>query len=297
MLNFYIRITNCLKPCLIPMQNIVYIAHSKERDLKRARFSILNLQYFSREIEQRHRIIVYTDSPAYFHDLDVLVEELDNITISTWQGARNSNERLRIMAMRDAFATYHGDVVMVQNETFYIDSPEALFWELSAGSSIMYEEVGPLNCQDSDLPETIECLSAEPYQKNASKALPAPAPGTMLFDMGIIAIHESDRALIKKILCYHDALAPHLGEKLSATLAFSYVLGTQTLLEEGNDWIDLYDKDCRLIDGILQDFFSENEGLPMEVLPNEAWRLAHQFDGSLKYSGSNILEMVKEIIR
>lgn len=279
------------------MQNIIYVAHTRERDLKRARFSILNLQYFSKEIEQKHRIVVYTDKPSYFSDLDVLVEEMDNVTISMWQGANGSDERVRIMAARDAFATYHGNMIMVQNEAFFIDSPEPLFWELSNNSSIMYEEVGPFGSVGHQLPDTINYLTVEPYKATSQKNLPAPPPNTSVFDMGVIAMHESDRALIKKVLCYFDALLAHLPDRMAAALAFSYVLGNHTLLQEGNDWLDVYAKNNRSMDSLLLTFYKENDGLPVEVQPTEAWRLAHQFDGSLKYAGINIMDMVKEIIR
>jgi hypothetical protein len=279
------------------MQNIIYVAHTSERDLKRARFSILNLLYFRSEIEQKHRIVVYTDNPLYFSDLDVLVEEMDNVTISMWQGASGSDERVRVMAARDAFATYHGNMIMVQNEAFYLDSPEPLFWELSNNSSIMYEEVGPFNSLGLQLPDIINYLTVEPYKLATQKTLPAPPPGTLVFDMGVIAMHDSDRALIKKVLCYFDALLVHLPEKMAASLAFSYVLGNNTLLQEGNDWLDVYTKNNRGIDGLLMAYYKENYGLPIQAQPTEAWRLAHQFDGSLKYAATNIMDMVKEIIR
>lgn len=279
------------------MQNIVYVAHTRERDLKRARFSIINLRHFAEEIDQKHRVIVYTDSPAYFSDLDVLIEEMDNITISLWQGARNSDERVRIMAARDAFATYHGNLVLMQNEIFYLDSPAPMFWELSSGSSLMYEEVGQFGSLSYNLPETLHYQTIEPYQKPVPKDLPAPGNSTSMYDMGIIAIHEGDRALMKKVLCYHDALLNHLPDALAAMLAFSYVLGQNTLIQEANDWVDQYDRDKKTVDSLIQTFFRENETLPIEVQPTEAWRLAHQFDGSAKFSEKNILDLVREIMQ
>jgi len=277
------------------MQNLVYVAHSREKDLKRARFSILNLQYFAKEMDSRHRIVVYTDSPGYFNDLDVLVEEMDNITISMWQGARNSDERVRIMAARDAFATYHGNVILVRNEVFYIDNPSPMFLELYNNSSLMYEETSTLYSIGGQLPETINYLSVEPYQKSAPKTLPTPPPNTSVYDMAIIGLHENDRGLIKKVLCYFDALMGHLPEKLAAAAAFSHVLGSNTLLQEANDWVDTYEPNSTSIDALLQTYFRENEGLPIEVQPTEAWRLAHQLDGSSKYASNNILNLVREL--
>ncbi len=279
------------------MQNIVYVAHSRERDLKRARFSIINLKHFAEEIDHKHRVIVYTDSPAYFSDLDVLVEEMDNITITLWQGARNSDERVRIMAARDAFATYHGNMVLMQNEIFYLDSPAPLFLELSTGSSLMYEEIGQFGSLNYNLPETIHYQAIEPYQKPTHKDLPAPENSTAIYDMGLIGIHEGDRALMKKVLCYHDALLNHLPDSLAAKLAFSYVLGSNTLIQEANDWVDQYDTNKKTVDAQIQAFFIENETLPIEVQPTEAWRLAHQFDGSVKFNEKNILDLVREIMQ
>lgn len=279
------------------MQNIVYVAHTRERDLKRARFSIINLQYFAKEIDHKHRIIIYTDAPGFFSDLDVLVEEMDNITISLWQGTRNSDERVRIMAARDAFATYHGNMVLMQNEVFYLDSPSPLFLELSNSSSLMYEEVGPFSGMGYNLPDTITYQTIEPYKKAAQKSLPAPDADTSLYDMGLIGLHESDRALMKKVLCYHDALLTHLPDKLAASLAFSFVLGRNTLIQEANDWIDQYDRTKKTVDNQIQAFFRENETLPVEVQPTEAWRLAHQFDGSAKFNEKNILDLVREIMQ
>ncbi|CAN5276580.1 hypothetical protein BH09BAC1_BH09BAC1_12110 [soil metagenome] len=277
------------------MQNIVYVAHTKEKDLKRARFSILNLQYFAPEIELKHRIIVYTDAPSYFSDLDVLIEEMDNITISMWQGCRNSNERVRILAARDAFATYHGTIILVGNEVFYLDNPSSIFLEISAGSSMMYEEVAPFADMGRKLPETINYLAIEPYQKALQKSLPAPPPHIAIYNSAIIGIHESDKGMIKKVLCYFDALMSHLPESISTAVAFSYVLGTSTILQEANDWIDVYDKAYRPINGLLNTFFKENDGLPVKTQQVEAWRLAHQFDGSAKYSKTDILSLVREI--
>lgn len=278
------------------MQNIVYVAHTRERDLKRARFSILNLQHFAAEMEMRHRIVVYTDSPGYFNDLDVLIEEMDNITISMWQGTSASTERVRIMAMRDAFATYHGNVVMVGNETFYLDNPSSLFLELSDGSSLMYEELASLADLSINLPAELPYLTTEPYKKQERKLLPAPPASTSIFDSAIVGIHENDRQVIKKVLCYFDALQGYMPDKLAAIAAFSFVLGNNTLLQEANDWVDLYDGENKAADGLIQQFFKDNEGLPNEVLPTEAWRLAHQFDGSFKYSQNSLLDMVRELI-
>jgi hypothetical protein len=278
------------------MQNIVYVAHSRNRDLKRARFSIINLQHFAKEIDQKHRIIVYTDAPSFFSDLDVLVEEMDNVTISLWKGARNSDERVRIMAARDAFATYHGNLVLMQNEIFYLDNPSPLFLELSNSSSLMYEDIGPFANMGYELPETITDQAVEPYNKTNQKSLPTPDAETSLYDMGLVGIHESDRSLLKKVLCYHDALLAYLPDALAASLAFSFVLGKNTLIQEANDWVDQYDKSKKSVDGLIQGFFRENELLPIEVQPTEAWRLAHQFDGSAKFSEKNIMDLVREII-
>jgi hypothetical protein len=278
------------------MQNIVYVAHSRNRDLKRARFSIINLQHFAKEIDHKHRIIIYTDSPSYFTDLDIMVEEMDNITISLWQGDRNSDERVRIMAAKDAFATYHGNIVLMQNEIFYLDNPSPLFLELANGSSLMYEDVGPFANMGFKLPETITFKAIEPYNKDTQKSLPAPHADTTLHNMGLIGIHESDRSLLKKVLCYHDALLAYLPDALAANLAFSFVLGSNTLIQEANDWVDQYDKSKKAFDTMIQAFFRENELLPLEVQPTEAWRLAHQFDGSSKFSEKNIMDLVREII-
>lgn len=278
------------------MQNIVYVAHSRDRDLKRARFSIINLQHFAKEIDHKHRIIIYTDSPNFFSDLDVMVEEMDNVTISLWQGARSSDERVRIMAARDAFATYHGNLVLMQNEIFYLDNPSPLFLELASSSSLMYEDVGPFANLGFDLPETITYQTIEPYNKDVKKSLPAPDADATLYNLGLVGIHESDRSLLKKILCYHDALLAYLPDSLAAELAFSYVMGNNTLVQEANDWVDQYDKSKKSVDGLIQGFFRENELLPIEVQPTEAWRLAHQFDGSAKYSEKNIMDLVREII-
>ncbi len=277
------------------MQNIVYVAHSKERDLRRARFSILNLQYFAAEIEMKHRIIVYTDLPAYFTDLDVVIEEMDHITISMWQGTHHSAERVRIMAARDAFATYHGDVILVKNEVFYLDSPGALLLELSEDCSLMYEEVAPLASIVAYLPETITYTTTEPYQKSIEKALSAPLPNTPIYNTAVIGINESDRATIKKVLYYFDALLAYMPEHQAAAVAYSHVLGTNTFLQEANDWVDVYDGDCKLVDPMLHSYFRENNDLPLEVQPTEAWRFAHQLDGSLKFSEMDILSLVREI--
>lgn len=279
------------------MQNIVYVAHTRERDLKRARFSVLNMLHYAHEMGIKYRVIVYTDVPAYFSDLNVLVEEMDSVSIASWQGERQSKERIRIMAARDALATYHGNLILVQNEVFLIDSPAEMFAELSSNSSLMYEELGPFAATGFQLPDTIYYLPIELHQKQANKPLPAPAYSTTLFDMGLIAIHESDRNLLKKILCYHDALLAHLPDSLSATLAFSTVLGNCTFIQEANDWIDQYDKNSRTVDAQIQDFFKEHVNTPMHLLPSEAWQLSHQFDGSPKYSTRNIMEMVREIIQ
>jgi hypothetical protein len=101
--------------------------------------------------------------------------------------------------------------------------------------------------------------------------------------------------LIKKVLCYFDALMGHLPEKLAAAAAFSHVLGSNTLLQEANDWVDTYEHNSTSIDALLQTYFRENEGLPIEVQPTEAWRLAHQLDGSSKYASNNILNLVREL--
>ncbi len=279
------------------MQNIVYVAHTRERDLKRARFSIINLKHFAEEVGHKHRVIVYTDAPGYFSDLGILIEEMDNVTISLWQGARNSDERIRIMAARDAFATYHGNMVLMQNEIFYLDSPAPLFLELSAGCSLMYEEIGQFGNLNYTLPDSLQYQSIEPYQKQTSKELPAPDWSTSIYNMGLIGIHEADRALMKKVLCYHDALLNHLPDDLAAALAFSFVLGNNTLIQEANDWVDQYDKNKKTVDAAVQSFFRENETLPIEVQPTEAWRLAHQFDGSVKFNEKNILDLVREIMQ
>ena len=185
----------------------------------------------------------------------------------------------------------------MQNEIFYLDSPAPLFWELSSGSSLMYEEVGQFGSLNYNLPETLHYQAIEPYQKPTPRDLPAPGNNTSLYDMGIIAIHEGDRALMKKVLCYHDALLNHLPDTLAAMLAFSYVLGQNTLTQEANDWVDQYDRNKKTVDAQILAFFRENETLPIEVQPTEAWRLAHQFDGSSKFSEKNILDLVREIMQ
>ena len=270
--------------------SIVYLAHSSLADRHAAKFSVLTLLRQLDQFDQLPQIIVYTDSPAYFEGMDVLVEDLDPCIIDIWKQERNNDDFLKWHVIEDFFKTYHGNMLWIDPYMLWNEDAIELLNADGFANNIVYRSLGPL--QKADLPDLTEHLY-EILKVNSGQLIIDPQ--MEVFDTRVLGIKEADSNISKNVFKLMDVMLGHSNYGALRQIAASKELKSFGEVSLCNAWTDMMPN--KLVnDQILNDFFWSHADLPMEQLLPKLRETEQLIVSSPTSYNRNILRMMREMI-
>lgn len=259
------------------------------------KFAVLSAMRRLRE-RDAVEIVIYTDAPRVFTSLGVEAREIRPEELAAWRGPTGYGHRVKPMVLRDALRTRGGSVVLADSDTWFKKSPARLFSRVGPGRACLHLAEGPLSLSfNPDNRRLADSLSSSPTGR--LREIP---PNLVMWNSGVVGVHESDVSLVDDALAVLDDLLDTDGNVHTVEqVALSFVLANRALrLRPTNDIVFHY-----WWDGLRRPFTSDvligalerTEHLPPRVRAAElhplrprlrfAARLRHSAKEAYRFSG------------
>jgi hypothetical protein len=217
---------------------LIYQAYGSLAILDEALFSILS--YLRQPAAAT--VLIYTDNAAYFQRIlrdvpAVVYVPIEAAQWQAWRGEIDFVHRVKIEVLRHAAAYYSGQLLYVDTDTIFLQSPAAIFEALAQGEHFMHLAEGRLsdgNALNRKLNRALRPL--------ASQLLPGVVigPATRMYNAGVLGLRSTDAALLDEVLALTERLYRHYPKHVMEQLAFSIVLARQGTVREATPWVYHY---------------------------------------------------------
>jgi hypothetical protein len=219
------------------INNLVYLVYGPDGKMDELVYSVLSALHTLGPETNNYRIIVYTDAADALGDLPVYIEPITNKLLAEWAGPFDFNHRRKILAIRNALEKFGSRLVYCDTDTYFLNHPDKMFSRIRPGHTFMHMCEGHLNNSNgAGLDEYLdkgELRTVTGQHWNITR-------DTLMFNAGVIGIHQADIGLLDEVLHLTDQIYPRVRIHTVEQFAFSACLNERTELQEAYDVICHY---------------------------------------------------------
>jgi hypothetical protein len=212
--------------------SLVYLVYGQCPYNDEAVYSILSALYLMGRDRSNYRIVVYTDHPDVFADLPVHTEVMPASVLDEWAGPLAFNHRRKILAVKRALEHFGGRVLLCDSDTWFVKHPKKVFARVAPGRAVMH--VAEYRLFDRCARALAKSLEGCTFHDLAGTRWNIGA-GTVMFNSGVIGLHESDAAVLDEVLHLTDQMYVYARFATIEQLAFSVCLRHYTRLRQSYD--------------------------------------------------------------
>ncbi|MEO6907368.1 MAG: hypothetical protein ABI210_05720 [Abditibacteriaceae bacterium] len=229
---------------------ILYLAYGGVDYLNQALYSILTLRHYCPDLDQKYKVVVYTDSPEFFEGRCIECRQVSAEQVQQWRGCYNYVHRFKIEMIRDANRSYGVPLLYLDSDTYWQASPEALFSAIEAGSFVMNSYEGLLS--ETFHPVLHRFLSSDVGRKFGI------SPQSPMWNSGIIGLPACATTLLGEVLKLTDDLFRLCYERnWLEQFAFTHVLSERSSLVAATRELNHYWEYNMQAQTVLREFFAE----------------------------------------
>lgn len=252
--------------------HLIYQAYGSPDILNEALLSILS--YLRQQAGAT--VLVYTDNPAHFRAVLGEAARVEYVFIEPaqwqeWRGEIDFVHRVKIKVLQHAAAHYAGQLLYVDTDTVFLQSPADIFAALGRGERFMHVSEGRLG-------------DGNPLNRKINRALrrasPGPAlaggaigPATRMYNAGVLGLRSpADAPLLAEVLALTEQLYRLYPKHVMEQLAFSVVWARSGPVREAAPWVYHY-WNLKEIRPVLSRFFAPRSGATLADWQARAARL------------------------
>lgn len=257
-------------------QYIVLQAYGNLHYVHETLYLILSYIRLDADWKQKNiRFVIYTDMPEAFrllkdHSDIFLFEYVEQKQITEWQGTPPFVHRVKIKILQDFFQKYEGNLLYLDTDTYFLQSPEKLFQQIQKGFYLMHLKEGIVSDGYNTLAKKIHRLLEKQVFVIGQKNIKIPTD-TPMYNAGVLGIASGKKDVLQEVLAWTDRLYACYQKHIMEQLAFSYVLSQGNLLESQEIVFHYWDfKEFR---GILQQFFDFYAHHSLEELAEKSYQI------------------------
>jgi hypothetical protein len=218
---------------------LIYQAYGSPDILNEALLSILS--YLRQPADAT--VLVYTDNPAHFQ---AVLDDAAGVTFvfiepnqwRTWRGEIDFVHRVKIKVLQHAAMHYPGQLLYVDTDTIFTQSPAAIFTALAQGERFTHVSEGRLG-------------DGNPLNRKINRALQQASPGialiggpigpeTRMYNAGVLGLRSLDAPLLADVLALTEQLYRLYPKHVMEQLAFSVVWARSGPVREAVPWVYHY---------------------------------------------------------
>jgi hypothetical protein len=219
------------------VNNLVYLTYGQGPHIDELVYSVLSARQLLGRNATPCRIIIYTDDGSPFRDLAVHIECKSRKVLSDWAGPLNFNHRRKIFAIKDALSRFGDRILYCDADTYFLTHPGDVFSRIQPGHTVMHMREGYLNESNA---AGLEPFFTDTELRTVRGARWKIGCDTLMFNAGVIGMHEADIGLLDEIVYLTDQIYPHVKIHTIEQFAFSVCLRQRTELREAYDVICHY---------------------------------------------------------
>jgi hypothetical protein len=218
---------------------LIYQAYGSPDILNEALLSILS--YLRQPAAAT--VLVYTDNPAHFQAVLEDATEVTYVFIEpaqwrAWRGEIDFVHRVKIKVLQHAAAHYAGQLLYVDTDTIFTQSPALIFTALGRGERFMHVGEGRLgdgNPLNRKINRALQQASGGPALVGG-----AIGPATHMYNAGVLGLRSLDAPLLAEVLALTEQLYRLYPKHVMEQLAFSVVWARSGPVREAAPWVYHY---------------------------------------------------------
>ena len=187
-------------------------------------------------------VLVYTDNPAHFQTVlgdaaGVTYVFIEQVQWQDWRGEIDFVHRVKIKVLQHAAAHYAGQLLYVDTDTIFTQSPAAIFAALAQGERFMHVGEGRLGDGNPLNRKINRALQQASWPVLASGPI---GPETRMYNAGVLGLRSLDAPLLAEVLALTEQLYRLYPKHVMEQLAFSVVWARSGPVREAAPWVYHY---------------------------------------------------------
>jgi hypothetical protein len=270
---------------------IVYLAHTQERILNDAVFSILNLVH-SGLLDTDAEVIVGTDKPDFFHHLPVKVWPLSVDQIEEWKGDIGFIHRTKPVFLTMVTAEHPNCNILYFDADTAISCKltELLSW-LDAGKALLHASEGTV--------ETSKMPVYKPIRKliDSGKLDLPDLASCVMYNAGVIGIPRTNVSDLDDVISAVDKYYPLIKNHIVEQMMFSYYTSARHQIVDTSDVIEHWWGKGTNTGPIISQCLKETKTLSLDVRAKRAAELMTMIKAAPLNPRLSFTERLKRSIR
>lgn len=239
--------------CLLNhMTNLVLLSYGNTVEYRRGVFAVLSFFSFydSRELPTDVKVIIYTDSDAYFSQyfrgLPVEYVVLSDEQLTEMMGPASFRHRVKALVLGEVLQNHPTDKLLYfDGDTFFIRQPEPLLAHICPGVSVMHTVEFAFDANaDAALPngkavrDFIAILDGQVF--HTTRGEERFLGSQFSWNAGVIGLAPTAAAYMPDVYQFIDYMYPLTHWHIIEQLAFSLILQTRDTMQPAEEYIYHY---------------------------------------------------------
>lgn len=264
------------------MVTVVYLAYGRKRlaqafggslpllergdDLATA-FSALTFFHFASTLRDTWRLVIYTDAAHVFRRYRVPCEVIPVEIVRDHEDEGGYAHRRKLLVVQHCAESFEGDLFFVDGDTYFMQSPAALFDDLSSGRSVLHTREWVLSHETQ--PELNRLMREHAFDLPRLRSAQR-RPTLTMWNSGVIGLPEETKRLIPEVIATCDELYAASRYHAMEQFAWSLVLGDVTGIIPADDVVYHYWYGREELTYRTVEFLRANKHLPVGELAARA---------------------------
>lgn len=221
------------------MNTLLYLSYGQGPHELEVIYSVWSARHCSADGDNL-RIVIYTDHPDSFSNVEADVELISTDQWSEWGGPQNFNHRRKILALQHAIQKTDAPVILVDGDTWWRGSVQQLFERVAPGRAVMHIREGSIAEIDGPRISELRSLIGDnqfDLADGSSAKIPADC---QMWNAGVIGLHPNDSGILNDVIHLTDQFCSRCELHILEQFAFSFLLQTKMQLTEAFDLVFHY---------------------------------------------------------
>jgi hypothetical protein len=260
------------------MVTVVYLVYGRKRlaqafggslpvlergDDLAAAFSALTFFHFASTLPDAWRLAIYTDAPRVFKRYGVPCELIPVDIVRDREDESGFVHRRKLLVIQHCAERFDGDLLYVDGDTYFKQSPAALFAALASGRSVMHTPEWVVS--DETQPDLNRLLKEQPFDSPRLRSAQR-RPALTMWNAGVIGLPDETKRLIPEVIAISDELYAASRYHAMEQFAWCLVLGDTAEIVPADDVVYHYWYGREELTYRTVRFLRANRNLPLHEL-------------------------------